>query len=175
MIGSGKNENGNRARDLGRGSYLFRVTEDILVAMEDLGVSKSELAKKLGISKSRISQLLRGSSNMTIGTLSDIAYELGLSLDKTFKEYSAQRDPVDEVQSGVQSIAINQQVRNCSAEPNNTKMRLHSGCKVLVGDDTGDWKPSNDQAQFLKMIEKLLGMESVDKAEEITRDWNTGL
>ncbi len=54
-------------------------------------------------------------------------------------------------------------------------MRLHSGCKVLVGDDTGDWKPSNDQAQFLKMIEKLPGMESVDKAEEITRDWNTGL
>jgi len=28
---------------------------------------------------------------------------------------------------------------------------------------------------FLLMIEKLLGMESVDKAEEITRDWNTGL
>jgi len=25
------------------------------------------------------------------------------------------------------------------------------------------------------MIEKLLGMESVDKVEEITRDWNTGL
>jgi hypothetical protein len=28
---------------------------------------------------------------------------------------------------------------------------------------------------FLLMIEKLLGMESVDKTEEITRDWNTGL
>ena len=108
MTTSGKGENSNRARDLARGSYLFRVTEDILVAMEDLGISRSELAKKLGISKSRISQLLRGSSNMTIGTLSDIAYELGLNLDKTFKEYSARRFLLDEVQSGVRSIVINQ-------------------------------------------------------------------
>ena len=108
MITFGKGENSNRARDLARGSYLFRVTEDILIAMEDLGITKSELAKKLGISKSRISQLLRGSSNMTIGTLSDIAYALGLNLDKTFKEYSARRYPLDEVQSGVQSIVINQ-------------------------------------------------------------------
>lgn len=108
MITSEKGGNSNRTRDLARGSYLFCITEDILVAMEDLGITKSELAKKLGISKSRISQLLRGSSNMTIGTLSDIAYELGLHLDKTFKEYSAQRYPLEEVQSGLQSIAINQ-------------------------------------------------------------------
>ena len=108
MITSEKGGNSNRTRDLARGSYLFRVTEDILVAMEDLGISKSEMAKKLGISKSRISQLLKGSSNMTIGTLSDIAYELGLNLDKTFKEYSAQRYPLDEVQSRIQSIVINQ-------------------------------------------------------------------
>ena len=45
---------------------------------------------------------------MTIGTLSDIAYELGLNPDKTFKEYSERRHPLDEVQSGVQSILINQ-------------------------------------------------------------------
>ena len=48
MIRSGKGENCNRARDLARGSYLFRVTEDILIAMEDLGITKSELANKLG-------------------------------------------------------------------------------------------------------------------------------
>ena len=92
MIRSGKGENCNRARDLARGSYLFRVTEDILIVMEDLGITKSELATKLGISRPRISQLLKGGSNMTIGTLSDIAYELGLNLDKTFIEYGAKRD-----------------------------------------------------------------------------------
>jgi transcriptional regulator with XRE-family HTH domain len=95
MTGFDKRKKVDRARDLARGSYLFRVTEDILVAMEDLGVTKSELAKRLGKSKPRITQLLSGSSNMTIGTLSDIAVELGLNLDKTFKEYSVQRYRLD--------------------------------------------------------------------------------
>jgi len=95
MTDCGKCEKGPRARDLARGSYLFRVTEDVLVAMEDLGVTKSELARRLGKSKPRITQLLSGSSNMTIGTLSDIAVELGLNLDKTFKEYSVERYRLD--------------------------------------------------------------------------------
>jgi transcriptional regulator with XRE-family HTH domain len=94
-----KGEKNNRARDLARGGHLFRVTEDILVAMEDTGVTKSELANRLGNSKSRITQLLSGNSNMTIGTLSDIAFELGLTLDKTFRDYSAQRYRLDTGQS----------------------------------------------------------------------------
>ena len=105
MIKFGKREKGNRARDLARGSHLFRVTEDILLAMEDLGVTKAELARRLGKSKSRITQLLSGGSNMTIGTLSDIAVELGLSLEKTFKEYSIQRHRLDTSLSSEQSLA----------------------------------------------------------------------
>jgi transcriptional regulator with XRE-family HTH domain len=87
----GKSAQTDRERDLARGAYLFRVTEDIQVAMEDKGVSKAELAQRLGKSKARISQLLGGSSNMTIGTLADIAFALGLTLDKTFTEYSNRR------------------------------------------------------------------------------------
>ena len=91
MKGLEKGTGTNRQRDLARGAYLFRVTEDILVAMEDQGVSKAELAQRLGKSKARISQLLGGSSNMTIGTLADIAFALELTLDKTFTEYSERR------------------------------------------------------------------------------------
>jgi len=105
MFKSTKSKNSSRARDLARGSHLFRVTEDILVSMEDLGITKSELVIRLGISKPRISQLLKGSSNMTIGTLSDIAFELGLNLDKTFKEYSAQRFRKDVEPAGSQLFA----------------------------------------------------------------------
>ncbi len=95
-----KREAKDRRRDLARGAYLFRVTEDILVAMEDLGISKAELANRLGKSKARISQLLGGNSNMTIGTLSDIAFELGLTLGKTFREYSPQRYRIENQPSG---------------------------------------------------------------------------
>jgi hypothetical protein len=38
-----------------------------------------------------ISQLLGGSSSMTIGALAEIAFALGLTPDKTFREYSEQR------------------------------------------------------------------------------------
>jgi hypothetical protein len=41
---------------------------------------------------------------MTIGTLSDIAYELGLNLDKTFKEYSEQRYPLNSGRSRSQLL-----------------------------------------------------------------------
>lgn len=90
----GKQKQSDRERDLARGAFLFRVTEDILVAMEDCGVTKAELAQRLGKSKARISQLLSGDTNMTIGTLADIAFALGLTPDKTFREYSDQRHRV---------------------------------------------------------------------------------
>jgi len=41
---------------------------------------------------------------MTIGTLSDIAVELGLNLDKTFKEHSAQRYRLDTAPSSKQAL-----------------------------------------------------------------------
>ena len=100
MKRNGKSAVAERKRNIARGAYLFRVTEDILVAMEDQGVSKAELAQRLGKSKARISQLLGGSSNMTIGTLADIAFALGLTLDKTFKEYSERRHRLTGERSG---------------------------------------------------------------------------
>jgi transcriptional regulator with XRE-family HTH domain len=45
--------------------------------MEDNAVSKSELARRLGICKSYITQILSGSRNMTLGSLSDICFALG--------------------------------------------------------------------------------------------------
>jgi len=97
----GKQKQSDRERDLARGAFLFRVTEDILVAMEDCGVTKAELAQRLGKSKARISQLLSGDTNMTIGTLADIAFALGLTPDKTFREYSDQRHRIADQKAAV--------------------------------------------------------------------------
>lgn len=57
---------------------VYNVTEDILVILEDMGISKIELAKKLGKSKSYVSQVLSGARNMTLGTLSDICFAIGI-------------------------------------------------------------------------------------------------
>lgn len=59
-----------------REDLIFNVTEDILVAMEMLGVTKKDLAYKLGKSKSFVTQVLSGARNMTLGSLSDICFAL---------------------------------------------------------------------------------------------------
>lgn len=60
-----------------REELSYNLTEDLLVIMEDNSISKKELARRLGKSKSYITQVLNGSRNMTIGTLSDICNALG--------------------------------------------------------------------------------------------------
>lgn len=91
MSGYNKLADKERDRIYARGSFLFDVSEDILVAMRDKGVTRAELARRLGKKPPQITRLLDGAANMTLSTLSDIAFELGLTLEKTFKEYSAHR------------------------------------------------------------------------------------
>lgn len=59
-----------------REDLIFNVTEDILITMEALDVTKKELAYKLGKSKSFVTQVLSGARNMTLGSLSDICFAL---------------------------------------------------------------------------------------------------
>lgn len=44
--------------------------------MEERGVNKAELARRLGKSRARVTQLLSGKANMTIRTLAEIACAL---------------------------------------------------------------------------------------------------
>ncbi|WP_135184441.1 helix-turn-helix domain-containing protein [Raoultella terrigena] len=57
---------------------IFNTTEDILLAMQDTGINHTELARKLGKSKAFVSQTLDGTRNMTLKTLADISYALGV-------------------------------------------------------------------------------------------------
>ncbi len=63
-------------RTYAREVLVYNVTEDILVVLEDLNVSKKELARRLGKSRSYVTQILSGARNMTLGTLSDICFAL---------------------------------------------------------------------------------------------------
>lgn len=60
-----------------REELVYNVTEDILVALEKLEISKKELAHRLGKSRSFVTQVLSGARNMTLGTLSDICFSVG--------------------------------------------------------------------------------------------------
>lgn len=50
------------------------------LAMEKAGITRSELARRLGRTAGFVSQVLSGSRNMTVRTLADFAYALGLQV-----------------------------------------------------------------------------------------------
>ncbi len=60
---------------------LFDATELVSRAMEDEGVSRSELARRIGKSKAYVTQVLRGKNNMTLRTLSDLVDALGYAVE----------------------------------------------------------------------------------------------
>jgi len=66
-------------REMAYERLIFNTTEDILLAMEDTGFSQADLARKLGKTSAHVSQLLNGTRNMTLKTLSDITYALGVA------------------------------------------------------------------------------------------------
>ena len=69
-----ESENRSYARD----ELVYNVKEEILILLEDEDISKKELARRLGKSKSFVTQVLSGARNMTLGTLSDICFALGV-------------------------------------------------------------------------------------------------
>ena len=75
-----------------REELIYNVTEDLLVIMEDLGISKKELAKRLGKSKSYVTQILSGSRNMTLRSLSDLCTELGTKAKVSFDNHNLKVD-----------------------------------------------------------------------------------
>lgn len=72
---------------------IFNVTEDLLIAMEDAGVTKAELARRLNKSKSRVSQMLSGDANITLRTLASMCFELGVGVDVRIGNEFSVRDP----------------------------------------------------------------------------------
>ena len=68
-------------RAFAKEQLIYNTTEDLLVFMENNDISKNELARRLGKSRSYATQLLNGGRNMTLGTFPDICFELGFSPD----------------------------------------------------------------------------------------------
>ena len=73
-----KTEEGKRLYEQERA--ILDVTELICELMEQEGVSRSKLARRLGKSKSYVTRLLAGNANMTVRTLSDVFVALGSTI-----------------------------------------------------------------------------------------------
>jgi ribosome-binding protein aMBF1 (putative translation factor) len=58
--------------------FILSITEEIWGAMEKMGMTKKDLAAAIDRSESFVTQVLNGSRNMTLRTLSDISRVLNL-------------------------------------------------------------------------------------------------
>ena len=57
--------------------FILAVTESIVSEMERRGITRSDLAARLGKTRSSISQYLNGSRNLTCRTVADIVHAVG--------------------------------------------------------------------------------------------------
>ena len=63
-----------------REDLIFEVTEAICKVMEDKGISKADLSRIAGVTKSNITQLLSGDHNMRLTTVADLLFALDARL-----------------------------------------------------------------------------------------------
>lgn len=83
-----------------REDIIFEITEAICKVMDEKGVSKAELSRLAGVSKSNITQLLSGDHNMRLTTVADLLYALDSKM-------AVSAVPLD-IDSILESITFNQ-------------------------------------------------------------------
>ncbi len=66
------------------------VVEGLLQHMKHSGITRSELAKRMGVGPSRITAMLDGSSNLTIETLVRAGRAVGADLQQTYVPHGQQ-------------------------------------------------------------------------------------
>jgi transcriptional regulator with XRE-family HTH domain len=74
-------EAGRRASEVER--LLLEATENLARLMQHQGVTGRELARRLKVSPSRVSQMLDGTRNLTLSSIAEAFHALGRSLHLT--------------------------------------------------------------------------------------------
>ncbi len=69
------------------------VAADLTVLLTQAGLSRAELAKRLGWSRARVTQVLSGEGNLTIETVFAVAQALGHTFDVVFRKQDERRVP----------------------------------------------------------------------------------
>lgn len=62
------------------------VAADLTLLLNHAGVSRADLARKLGWSRARVSQVLSGQENITVQTIATVAGALGYTFDTVFRK-----------------------------------------------------------------------------------------
>ncbi len=105
-------------------SALLEFTEELVRRMEHDGVSRAELARRLGCSPAHVTQILRGPSNFTLASMARISQALGCTLRMRMQpegakahwfEVMAGRNPLQGVYASSRDLsAVRRQYAPCA-------------------------------------------------------------
>lgn len=73
---------------------IVQITELISIAMEKRGVSKADIAQRLGKSRPFVTQVLSGEANLTLRTIADMFTAMGLEMCVGYRDIPEWDDPI---------------------------------------------------------------------------------
>ena len=106
------------------------VAADLAVQVAESGISRSDLAKKLGWTRARVSQVLSGQGNLTIETIHAVAKAAGASFDVVFRKPESAR----------------------ALQPWQKRQALQS--EMILGDDIVSWMSRKTMVSMQKPAQK---------------------
>lgn len=74
--------------------YSMDISGAIYARMEELGISKRELAERMSVSPAQITKIIKGNQNMTLKTIAKL--ECALNMDITYGFRSPKPSPTSE-------------------------------------------------------------------------------
>ena len=97
-----------RRQQIEEEEFILKLTEKLCEMMKEQGITRSQLAEKLGTSRAFISQLLNGGRNMTLRTLFRLSRSLDSDVNFYFRKESADSETKGTVIHSVISRALPQ-------------------------------------------------------------------
>lgn len=71
--------------------HAMDISGSVYTRLKELGMTQAELAKKLGVTPGRVTQILKGDPGMTLKTLARLEHALDVRLDEGFMYASRKR------------------------------------------------------------------------------------
>ena len=110
-----------------RARVISDFTERICRRLEELGITQSEFARRLGVTRAYVTNFLRGNVNFTFDTAVRISTALGMDFEATLvtkNDEVAQcgRIPVDMVK-GAMRVKLNSSWRSAILKPNHSQAK----------------------------------------------------
>ncbi len=117
-------ENPENRRIFEQERVLVDASELVSTAMEFRGVNRSQLAARLKCSKAYVTQVLRGSQNLTLKTLADVFYGLNcrLVLGAVTETGVIFNRPWNVTHETSNTVVVNEYKRADQAQPKNQQM-----------------------------------------------------